>query len=54
MVKLSIIIPVFNGQNYISDCLESVLKQDFMNSEYEVIVINSGSTDKTQVIIDAF
>lgn len=45
MPKVSIIIPVYNVENYLSECLDSVLAQDYDN--YEVILINDGSTDKS-------
>lgn len=43
MVKFSLIIPVYNVRDYLSECLESVINQDYDN--YEVIVVNDGSTD---------
>lgn len=42
---LSVIIPVFNGEEYIKRCLESVVNQTYRN--LEIIVINDGSTDGT-------
>lgn len=45
----SVIIPVYNGENYIQEALESVFQQDYQ--ALEVIVIDDGSTDKTQEII---
>jgi cellulose synthase/poly-beta-1,6-N-acetylglucosamine synthase-like glycosyltransferase len=43
--KVSIIIPAFNEENYISKCIEACLSQDYNN--YEIIVIDNASTDKT-------
>ena len=40
---ISIIIPVYNAEKYIRECLESVISQDFQN--YEVLVVNDGSKD---------
>lgn len=44
---VSIIIPVYNVASYISDALESVFAQDF--EDYEVIVVNDGSTDTAEL-----
>ena len=52
MIKLSIIIPVYNGQEYIVQCLESIAKQTF--NDYEIIIINDGSTDNTEELILSF
>ena len=41
----SIIIPLYNKQNYIEDTLKSVINQSFTN--YEIIIVNDGSTDKS-------
>lgn len=51
-ILASVIIPVHNSEKYIGDCLESVLKQDFKN--FEVIVVDNNSTDKTKEIIFEF
>ena len=42
---ISIIIPVYNAEKYIDRCIDSIRSQSF--SEFEVIIINDGSTDKT-------
>lgn len=47
---MSIIIPVFNGHNFILNCLRSIENQD--NEEVEVIVVNDGSTDDTKNIVE--
>lgn len=49
MKKLSIIIPVYNVEKYIAKCLDSVI--DLNRSDYEIIVINDGSTDSSHTII---
>lgn len=45
MVKFSIIIPVYNTEQYLSRCLNSCLDQDLSSTEYEIIAVNDGSTD---------
>lgn len=45
MVKLSIIVPVYNVSKYLSKCLDSLVCQDIDNEDYEIIVVNDGSTD---------
>ncbi len=52
MPKLSIIIPVYNVEEYLKDCLNSVLKQRF--TDYEVICINDGSTDNSLQILNEY
>ena len=49
---LSIIIPVYNLQEYIEDCLKSCLDQDF--NDYEIICVNDGSKDDSAVILDRY
>lgn len=49
-MKLSIIIPVYNGEKYINDCLKTIL--DNNSNDFEVIVVNDGSKDKTKEIIE--
>lgn len=48
---ISIIIPVYNCEKYITECLNSVLSQGLEYREFEVIIINDGSTDKSENII---
>ena len=52
-MKLSIIVPVYNLENYISTTLESLLSIRF-SDEYEIIVINDGSTDGSESIIHGY
>lgn len=50
--RLSIIIPAFNAESYLQRCLDSIFSQDF--NDYEVIVINDGSTDDTFAILEHY
>ena len=47
--KISIVIPVYNLENYIVECLDSVRKQSF--ADYEALIVNDGSTDNSEKII---
>ena len=49
MPKFSIIIPVYNVENYIKKCLDSVFSQSF--KDYEVIVVNDGTKDNSMDIV---
>lgn len=53
MNKLSIVIPVFNEEKYISTTIERVLASDSLGLEKEVVVVDDGSTDKTVTILQA-
>ena len=48
-VRVSVVIPVYNGEDYVADALESVYEQT--SPPYEVIVVNDGSTDRTPQIL---
>ena len=52
IMRFSIIIPVYNEEEHISFCLDSILSQEYDN--YEVIVVNDGSTDGTRLICDSY
>lgn len=49
MPKFSIVIPVYNVEDYIKECLDSVFQQSF--KDYEVIVVNDGTKDKSMDIV---
>ena len=53
-VQVSVIIPVFNQEQYIGRCIRSLLKQTFPEEDYELIVINDGSTDNSVTAITPF
>ena len=54
LIRLSIIIPVYNVEKYISRCLDSLLDQDLHTSDYEIIVVNDGSNDKSLEIAQSY
>lgn len=53
-IKATFIIPVLNEERYIAQCLNSVIRQKFPLTEYEVLIIDGGSTDKTIPIVKRF
>ena len=52
--KISIVVPVFNVENYIKNALDSILKQSIGFEHLEVIMVNDHSTDKSGEIIDEY
>jgi glycosyltransferase involved in cell wall biosynthesis len=50
--KVSVIIPVYNGTNYLHEAIDSVLSQTYPN--HEVIVVDDGSTDETWTVIQSY
>ena len=52
MVKLSIVIPIYNVEKYLGECLESVILQSL--KDIEIICVNDGSTDKSTAILNEY
>ena len=52
MVKVSIVVPVYNVERYLARCLDSCLIQTF--SDIEIICVNDGSTDSSLEILQAY
>ena len=52
--KISVIVPVYNQEKYIGRCLRSLLDQSLEKYNYEIIVINDGSKDKTKFALSLF
>lgn len=50
--KISVIVPAYNEEKYLSRALDSLLQQSF--TDYEVIIVNDGSIDGTQEIMDQY
>lgn len=49
---ISVVIPVYNGENYIDKCLTNILNQTYKN--LEILIINDGSTDNTSKILEKY
>lgn len=52
-MKFSILVPVYNVENYLEQCVESLLNQTY-KGEYEIILVDDGSTDSSGVICDRY
>lgn len=51
-IKISVVVPIFNVEDYIAACLDSILNQTF--KEFEVICVNDGSTDSSLDILKEY
>ena len=51
-IKVSVIVPVYNVEAYLERCLDSLVKQTL--EEMEIIVVNDGTKDNSQAIIDRY
>ena len=52
MKKVTIIVPIYNMEKYLVDCLESILNQSYR--ELEIILVDDGSTDNSKNIIEKY
>ena len=50
--RISVVIPVYNGENYLKEAIDSALNQTYEN--VEVLVVDDGSVDGTREIMDAY
>ena len=51
-MKFSIVIPVYNVEPYLPECLDSVLNQTL--SDWEAVCVNDGSTDNSSVVLEDY
>ena len=52
MPKLSVIVPVYNTEKYLRECIDSILAQTF--TDFELILVDDGSTDDSLSIIKEY
>ena len=52
MPKLSVVVPVYNTEKYLRECIDSILAQTF--TDYELILVDDGSTDGSSIICDEY
>ena len=52
--KLSVIIPMYNAEKYIANCLDSILNSNLPRNRYEIIVVNDGSSDNGPIIAQKY
>ena len=50
-ISISVIVPVYNQQQFIGRCIRSLLDQSLDRNTYEIIIVNDGSKDKTKKIL---
>lgn len=53
-IKLSIIVSVYNVENYIRGCLKSIFRQEINDDDFEVIIINDGTEDDSMTVVSDF
>ena len=52
MSTISVIVPVYNAEKYIEECVSSIINQSFSN--FELLLIDDGSTDSSSALCDSF
>jgi len=50
-MKISIVVPVYNGEETIEECLNALVNQNYLKKNYEITLVDDGSTDRTPEIV---
>ena len=53
-IKISVIVPVYNREKFIGRCLRSLMSQSIGINNFEIILVDDGSTDSSNKIYQAF
>ncbi len=54
MLKLSIIIPIYNVEKFLPACLDSLYQQDLAESDYEIVCVIDGATDGSREVVEEY
>lgn len=52
--RVSVVVPVFNAEDYIANCINSLLNLNYPKEKYEIIVVNNASSDNTEFILNKY
>ena len=54
MTAISVVVPVFNSERYLHACLTALLDQDYPRDQYEIIMIDNNSRDRSPDVISGY
>ena len=54
MIQVSVVVPFYNSERYIADCVEGLLSQEYTAENYEIIMVDNNSTDASAEIVSRY